>query len=111
FIWGDLSEVEYREQSRQLKTQLAQIPTPALLLDLRKALSYMKDFKSLVEKSSPELQRKFVSEVLRQVKIKDKVVVAIEPKPAYLPLFVLDRAKKLSGVVGPDGFEPSTNRL
>lgn len=59
---------------------------------------------------SPVRPRKFVSEVMKQVQVKDKQVVGML-NPAYLPLFVLDRAKKLSVVVGPAGFEPTTNRL
>lgn len=55
------------------------------LLDLHKAMAYLRDFKSLVEKSSPELQRKFLREALKRVRVKGKQVSAIQWEIESLP--------------------------
>ncbi len=68
-------------------------------VDAGQAATYLREMGELWSESPRRLQREFIREVFAQIEVSRRDLVAITPKPAYAPLFVLDRQERFGGVV------------
>jgi site-specific DNA recombinase len=94
YVWGHLSEDDYKAQERAIRLELARLRPPAEWLDMERAVYYLGHIDELYAKASPRLRQRFLTEVLEQVRVRDREVVAFAPKLAYLPFFALDRLER-----------------
>lgn len=63
-------------------------------LDMERAVYYLGHIDKLYLAASPALKQRFLREVLEEVRVRDRAVVALAPKTAYLPFFALDRLER-----------------
>jgi len=71
---------------------------PAISVD--GAVRRLREMGSMWSESPRALQRDFVREVFARVEVCGPQIVAITPKEAYSPLFLLDRADRFNGDQG-----------
>ena len=100
FVLGEIDEERYRRESAPLRRQLAELDRPQEVIDVEKAVNYLRDVGALWADSPGHLQRAFVREVFWRITVERAQLVAITPKPAYAPLFVLDRRERFGGDMG-----------
>ena len=100
FVLGEIDEAEYKREVGPVRQRLAQLERPQEVLDVERAVQYLRDAGSLWSKSPRQLQRAFVREVFTSVVVKGPQLAAITPKPSYAPLFRLDRRERFYGQVG-----------
>ncbi|MFC1945470.1 recombinase family protein [Chloroflexota bacterium] len=91
-LWGDISDNDYRRERTALERELkiaTPHPTPAHLPNLERAAQLLNDLPALwSHKGVTNKQREsLVQEVFTKITINGKMLVSIEPKPAYAPLF------------------------
>lgn len=98
YVEGDLTKEEYEAKKGPLVDSLAKLDKPRITTEA--AAGFLSSFSRVWEAGAdqPEIQRRLALEVLARVEVKDKEVVAIEPKPAYAPFFVQDRDVRHGGV-------------
>jgi hypothetical protein len=61
---------------------------------MERATYYLGHIEELYLAASPALKQRFLREVLEEVRVRDRAVVAFAPKTAYLPFFALDRLER-----------------
>ncbi|MCH8191316.1 MAG: recombinase family protein [Chloroflexi bacterium] len=91
-VWGDLSDEEYRRERTAVERQLKIVTAdnrPTELPNLERAAQLLSDLPSLWSHPgvTDEQRETVVQEVFSQIIIDGKALVAVEPKPAYIPLF------------------------
>ena len=91
-IWGDIADEEYRQDRAALERQLKLLERPAQpreLSNLERASQLLEDLRELwLHPGVTDEQREgLLREVFERITIDGKVLTAIEPKPAYQPLF------------------------
>ena len=96
FVMGEIDEERYRQETRSIRRRLAEIDQPRQVLDVEQAVHYLRDVGKLWSESS-KLQREFVREIFARIVVEDHYVASITPKPAYAPMFVLDRRERFGG--------------
>ena len=96
FVMGEIDEQRYKLETRSVRRRLAEIDQPRQVLDVEQAVYYLKDVGKLWSESSKR-QREFVREIFARIVIEDQQVASITPKPAYAPMFVLDRRERFGG--------------
>jgi hypothetical protein len=94
YVWGHLSEDDYKAQERAIRLELARLRPPAEWLDMERVVYYLGHIDELYAKASPHLRQRFLGEVLEQVRVRDREVVGLAPQIAYLPFFALDRLER-----------------
>jgi hypothetical protein len=101
-IWGDLSDVAYQQERITLERQL-KLVTPthrsSKLPNLGRAAGLLNDLSTLWSHPgvTHEQRETLVREVFTRVTIDGKILKAIEPKPAYAPLFASIVTREGSG--------------
>ena len=104
----------FRQQMTRLKAQLDALERPQREFDLEDALALVRDQGAQWEVMDRAERRTYIHTVLQRVEIEGEQIRAIQPKREWEPLFLIDRDERFSGVrrmVGPAGFEPTTERL
>jgi site-specific DNA recombinase len=91
-IWGDLSDETYRRERETLTRQLKLTTSPGQptqLPNLERSARLLEDLQALWHHPgvTHEQREKLVREVFHRITIDGKVIVSIEPKTAYAPLF------------------------
>ena len=101
FVMEEIDEERYRRETRPLKQQLAELEEPpAEVLDVERALVYLRDAGALWAGSSRQQQSDFVREVFERIEVTGAQVSAITPRASYAPLFVIDRRERFNGEGG-----------
>ena len=98
FVMGEIDEERYKQETRSIRRRLAEIDQPRQVLDVEQAVQYLRDVGKLWSESS-KLQREFVREIFARIVVEDQQAASITPKPAYAPMFVLDRRQRFRGEV------------
>lgn len=91
-LWGDLTDEDYRRERAALERQLklvAPAPQTAQLPNLERAAGLLQHLPDLWSHPgvTNEKREQLVREVFARITIDGKTLTAIEPKPAYVPLF------------------------
>ncbi len=102
FVLEEIDEERLRREMSLLRDQLATVED----LDIERATAYLQNAGGLWTESSAPLKREFVTEVFDGLEVQGPIIKAITPKPAYAPLFVVDRRIRFGGVVAL--IEPTT---
>lgn len=100
FVLGEVDEKQYRKESSRIRRRLGELERPQEVLDVERALQYLRDVGALWAGSGRAEQRAFVKDVLARVIVKGPQVTAIVPKALYAPLFALDRHERFGGEMG-----------
>jgi site-specific DNA recombinase len=100
FVLGEIDEVCLKAETAPLKRALAEAERPQEVLDVERAINYLRDMGRLWASSPRHLQREFAREVFARIVVQGPQVMAITPKPVYAPLFVLDRRERFGGNCG-----------
>ena len=112
FVLGEIDEGRYRREAAPLKRHLAEVERPQEVLDVERAVNYLRDVGRLWAQSPRHSKREFVREVFERIVVEGPELASITPKPLYSPLFVLDRRERFSGdfcrMAPRAGFEPTT---
>lgn len=98
FTLGEIDEERLRRESAALRQRLAEIDRPHEVLDIERAVNYLRDVGKLWAESARQLQRAFVREVFQRIVVDGPQVASITPKELYAPLFILDRRERFGGV-------------
>jgi site-specific DNA recombinase len=99
FTLGEIDEERYRRESAPLRHRLAEIERPHEVLDVERAVNYLRDVGKLWAESPRQLQRAFVREIFQRIVVEGPQVASITPQALYAPLFVLDRRERFDGVM------------
>lgn len=104
-LWGDISDDDYRGERVSLERQLKVAnpdPRPTAIPNLEKAVQLLNDLPALWSHQgvTNEQRESLVQEVFARITIDGKALVAVEPKPAYLPLFAAMQIQKFVGYHG-----------
>ena len=99
FVLGEIDETRLRRETAPLKRRLADLTRPSNF-DLDAAVRRLREMGSMWSGSPRALQRDFVREVFARMEVRGPQIVAITPKEAYSPLFLLDRADRFNGDQG-----------
>ena len=83
FVLGEIDEERYRRETRPLKQRLAELERPKEVLDVERALNYLRDMGALWAESPRHLHREFVREIFQRIIVKGREIAAITPKPSY----------------------------
>lgn len=70
---------------------------PREILDVERAVAYLRDVDRLWAESPTLLQREFGREVFQRIVVEGPEIVAITPRPMYAPLLVMDRRERFGG--------------
>jgi site-specific DNA recombinase len=97
FVLGEIDEVRLKAETAPLKRTLAEAERPQEVLDVERAINYLRDMGTLWAESSRHLQRQFTREVFDRIVVEGPQVTAITPKAIYAPLFLLDRRERFEG--------------
>ncbi len=112
FVLGDIDETRYRREASPLRRRIAELERPQEVLDVERALLYLRDVGALWAESQRQQQREFVREVFQRMTVDGQEVRSIAPKPLYAPLFVIDRRERFGGdfcrMAPRVGLEPTT---
>ena len=112
YVLGEIDEKRYRGEAAPLRRRLAELERPREILDVERAVAYLRDVGKLWAESPRPLQREFVREVIQRIVVEGPEIVAITPTPMYTPLFVMDRRERFGGdfcrLAPRAGFEPTT---
>jgi hypothetical protein len=104
---GDLHRAEYVARRDAINAELT-VLTPAPIPDLDQARQVLEDFTIFWQKEAdPTAKRRFLSLIFENVWLDQDRVVAVQPKPTFLPFFHRDRrptTRETAGVkYGSDG--------
>ena len=109
---GDIDEKRYRRETAPLRRRLAELERPYEVLDVERAVGYLRDVGKLWAESPRPVQREFVREVFQRIVVEQQEIKSITPKGLYAPLFVLDRHERFGGdfcsMAPRVGLEPTT---
>ena len=100
FVLDEISEDRYRSEVRPLKQLLDEAQQPPEILDVERAVLYLRDVGALWAESPRKQQREFVHEVFERIVVTGPQLTATTPKPAYAPLFAIDRKERFGGKMG-----------
>jgi DNA invertase Pin-like site-specific DNA recombinase len=92
-LWGDITDEEYKHEKRQLDQRLAQKAirsTKDESVDFARMELLLSEFESLWSHPgvSDEQRERLISEVFLQVRLRGGILVAIQPRPEYQPIFL-----------------------
>ena len=112
YVLDEIDEDRCRREAAPLKKRLAELERPPEVLDVERALTYLRDVGKLWAESPRALQRDFVREVFERIVVEGPEIAAITPRSLYAPLFVVDRRERFGGdfcrMAPRAGFEPTT---
>jgi site-specific DNA recombinase len=112
FVLGEIDEERYSREAKPLRKRLAELERPREVLDVERAVAYLRDVGKLWAESPRTLQREFVGEVFQRIVVDGPEIATITPRDLYAPLFVLDRRERFGGdfcrMAPRAGFEPTT---
>jgi hypothetical protein len=97
YVLGEIDERRLKRELTPLKGRLADADRP--LVDIHRALSYLRDVGSLWAESPRHLQREFVHEVFDRIEVEGPDIMAITPKDTFSLLFAIDRRERYGGVM------------
>jgi site-specific DNA recombinase len=97
FVLGEIDEARLKAETAPLKRALAEMERPQEVLDVERAVNLLRNMGRLWAESPRHLQREFTREVFGRIVVEGPQVTAITPKPAYAPLFLLDRRERFDG--------------
>jgi hypothetical protein len=100
FVLAEIDEERLKRETAPLKRTVADLERPQEVLDVERAVSYLRNVGSLWEESPRNLQRQFAREVFSRVVVEGPQVASVTPKAMYAPLFVLDRRERFGGEMG-----------
>ena len=91
-LWGDLNDQEYRAERTALERRLKLVEglvRPREVPNLDRAAALLDDLRELWSHPgvTDEQRESLIKEVSRRISIDGKTLIAIEPNPAYQPLF------------------------
>jgi hypothetical protein len=91
-LWGDISDMDYRKERADLERQINAIApnsTPVEMPSLERAVQLLKDLPALWQHPgvTNKQRESLVQNVFSKICLDGGTLVAIEPKPAYAPLF------------------------
>ena len=98
---GLKEDQEYRREKRLLEDKLEGLLVPGVDA-AKEAGKLLEDLPQLWEDTNPNEKRRLLLTILDAVyvdTVKDKSIVAIRPKPAFIPIFEVANAREGSGVV------------
>jgi site-specific DNA recombinase len=88
---GDLHRAEYVARRDAINAELSAL-TPAPIPDLDQAQAVLEDFTIFWQnEADPSAKRQFLSLIFENVWLDQDRVVAVQPKPSFLPFFQRDR--------------------
>jgi hypothetical protein len=88
---GDLHRAEYVARREAINAELSAL-TPAPIPDLDQARQVLEDFTIFwTNEADPTAKRQFLSLIFENVWLDQDRVVAVQPKPPFLPFFQRDR--------------------
>jgi len=97
FVLGEIEESRYKKEVAPIRRKLSELSQPEEVLDVEKAVYFLRDVGSLWNTSTREQQRAFVQDVFARIVVEGPQITAITPKAVYAPLFALDRAERFEG--------------
>jgi hypothetical protein len=87
---GDLHRAEYVARREAINAELSAL-TPAAIPDLDQARQVLEDFTIFwTREADPAAKRQFLSLIFENVWLDQDRVVAVQPKPSFLPFFQHD---------------------
>ena len=107
---GEIEEASYKREATAIRKRLAEVDQPREVLDVERAVYYLRDVGNLWADSPKDMQRAFVREVFDRIMVEGAQITSITPKTDYAPLFMLDRQERFGGVcsmVGATGVSPT----
>lgn len=100
FVIDDIDERRYRQETAPLRQRLTAIAAAAPTTDIERAMYHITRAGSLWRQSERQEQRDFVLRVFERIVVEGAQVTEIKPKPAYAPLFAIDRAERFGNEMG-----------
>ena len=94
YVLGDINESRYLGEVSPLKNELSGLSVITETPDQERAAGYLQEIGVLFAKSSIELKRRFLVEVMDEVGVEGNWIRYIKPRPQYAALFSLDRAER-----------------
>ena len=104
----------FQREAAPVKQQLDAIDAPPLALEIEQAIALVRDQGAQWDAMDAAERRQYVETTFDRIVVSDRQVVEIQPKSDWAPLFQIDREARFDGIlslVGPAGFEPTTERL
>ena len=100
FVMDEIDEARYRRETSHLRRRQGEIEPPQEVLDVEEAVHLLRDVGALWAEGPRKQQRDFVQEVFERIVVTGPQLSAITPKPAYAPLFAIDRNERFAGDMG-----------
>ena len=111
---GDIDFDLFHAEAQPVKDQLARLDASAMEFDLNRAIALVRDQGGQWNAMDRSERRTYVRSVFERVSVDGDQITEIQPKSEWTTLFTVDRDERFSGsrnMVGPAGFEPTTERL
>ena len=91
-LWGDISDVDYKRERADLERQIKALTldtTPVEMPNLERAAQLLNEMPVLWQHPgvTNKQRESLVQEVFNKISLDGEALVAVEPKPAYAPLF------------------------
>lgn len=104
YVAGDVSDVEYLNDSAELKRQLDAIPpeTDQVSVEVERIAQLLEDFPGLYKAATPQQRKAFFEALFQKLYIHEGKIKAVEAKPVLWTLL-----STAVPVAGRTGFEPA----
>ena len=86
YTWGALGEADYREQLRELQTQLEHLDSAPDERRMMTAIRVAQDLAATWERARPERRKQLVAELFDTIRVGGGRIVSVKPKAAVMPL-------------------------
>jgi site-specific DNA recombinase len=91
YAWGDLSEVEYREQRDQVRSELAALPptTSSRREMLERLAAYLQDVGKAWRDATQEQRNRLARTLFEGIRVENHMIKGVTPHIEFTPLLVL----------------------
>jgi site-specific DNA recombinase len=86
YLAGDLDEAEYDAERDKIRRDLARLVTPEAV-SVERAAALLENFALLWEQATLIERKQMLNEIFQKVVIRNRVVVEVVPRAAFVPLF------------------------
>ncbi len=93
YVVGDMDEAEYEAERDAIRRELARLVTPDAV-SIEEAASLLENFALIWEQATLIEKKKILHEIFQKIVIRDKAIVEVVPRPAFVPLFDKFRKKE-----------------
>jgi site-specific DNA recombinase len=93
YVVGDMDEAEYEAERDAIRRELARLVTPDAV-SIEEAADLLENLGLIWEQATLIEKKRILHEIFQKIVVRDKAIVEIVPRPAFVPLFDKFRKKE-----------------